>query len=46
MSYILTFKNGGLNMVYNDAIGIPEDALAAAEAAIQGIKDGEIVFGE
>ena len=45
-SYILTFKNGGLNMVYNDAIGIPEDTLAAAEAAIQGIKDGEIVFGE
>jgi basic membrane protein A len=45
-SYILTFKNGGLNMVYNDAIDIPEDVIAAAEAAIQGIIDGEIVFGE
>lgn len=45
-AYILTFKNGGLNMVYNDAIDIPEDVMAAAEAAIQGIIDGEIVFGE
>ncbi len=41
-SYTLTFKNGGLVIKYNDAITIPEDVKAAAEAAIKGIEDGTI----
>lgn len=41
-SYTLTFKNGGLRIEYNDAIAVPAEAKAAAEAAIQGIKDGTV----
>jgi basic membrane protein A len=41
-SYTLTFKNGGLRIVYNDKITVPGDARAAADAAIQGIEDGSI----
>ncbi|RPI21888.1 MAG: BMP family ABC transporter substrate-binding protein [Chloroflexota bacterium] len=42
-SYTLTFKNGGLVIKYNDAVQVPAEAKAAADAAIQGIKDGTIV---
>lgn len=40
--YTLTFKNGGLTIKYNDAITLPADVKAAAEAAIEQIKSGEI----
>ncbi len=41
-SYTLTFKNGGLVIAYNDAIEIPAEAKAAADAAIAGINDGSV----
>lgn len=41
-SYTLTFKNAGLKIVYNDGISVPDEAKAAAEAAIAGIEDGSI----
>ena len=41
-SYTLTFKNNGLTIAYNSAVTVPADAKAAADAAIQGIKDGKI----
>jgi basic membrane lipoprotein Med (substrate-binding protein (PBP1-ABC) superfamily) len=41
-SYTLTFKNGGLVLKYNDAIAVPADVKAAAEAAIQGIMNDTI----
>ncbi len=41
-AYTLTFKNGGLVIKYNDKITVPDDVKAAADAAIQGIKDGTI----
>ncbi len=40
--YYLSFKNGGLEMVYNDKL-VPPEVKAKAEATIQGIKDGSIV---
>ena len=40
--YYMTFKNGGLEMNYNSAYTLPADVKAAADAAIQGIKDGTI----
>lgn len=41
-AYTLTFKNGGLIIQYNEAIEVPAEAKAAADAAIQGINDGTI----
>jgi basic membrane protein A len=41
-SYTLTFKNGGLKIVYNDQVEVPAEAKAAAEAAIAGINDGTV----
>jgi basic membrane lipoprotein Med (substrate-binding protein (PBP1-ABC) superfamily) len=41
-SYTLTFKNGGLVIKYNDAIDVPADVKAAADAVIKGIEDGSI----
>ena len=41
-SYTLTFKNGGLLLVYNDNVPVPDDIKAAAQAAIDGIMDGSI----
>ncbi len=41
-AYTLTLKNNGLQIIYNDKVTIPADAKSAAEAAIQGIKDGSI----
>lgn len=41
-AYTLTFKNNGLVLKYNDAIEVPDEVKAAAEAAIQGIMNGEI----
>ncbi|TVR73636.1 MAG: BMP family ABC transporter substrate-binding protein [Spirochaetaceae bacterium] len=41
-SYILTFANDGLKMAFNPAIDIPAEAMEAALAAIEGIKNGQI----
>ncbi len=41
-AYELTLENGGLKIVYNDSITIPDEVKAAADAAIQGIIDGSI----
>ncbi len=41
-AYTLTFKNGGLKITYNDQIDVPDDVKAAADKAIEGIKDGSI----
>lgn len=42
--YFMTFKNGGLELKYNDAIQVPAEAKAAADAAIKGINDGTITI--
>ncbi|MHB1119230.1 MAG: BMP family protein [Bellilinea sp.] len=42
-AYTLTFKNGGLVIAYNDAITVPADVKAAADAAIAAINDGTVV---
>lgn len=42
-AYTLTFKNDGLVIAYNEAITVPDDVKAAADAAIAGINDGTIV---
>ncbi|MEW6179619.1 MAG: BMP family protein [Chloroflexota bacterium] len=41
-AYTLTFKNGGLKLVYNDKVPVPDDIKAAAQAAIDGIMNGTI----
>jgi basic membrane protein A len=41
-AYTLTFKNNGLMIQYNSKVTVPDDAKAAADAAISGIKDGKI----
>lgn len=41
-AFILSLKNGGLKIVYNDKISVPAEAKAAADAAIKGIIDGSI----
>jgi basic membrane lipoprotein Med (substrate-binding protein (PBP1-ABC) superfamily) len=41
-AYTLTFKNEGLVLDYNEAVTVPEEIKAAADAAIQGIMNGEI----
>jgi basic membrane protein A len=42
-AYTLTFKNGGLVIVYNPEITVPADVKAAADKAIADINDGTIV---
>ncbi len=41
-AYTLTFKNNGLVIKYNDKITVPADVKAAADKAIQDIKDGTV----
>jgi basic membrane protein A len=41
-AYSLTLENGGLKIVFNPGVAVPDDVKAAAEAAIQGIQDGSI----
>ncbi len=41
--YTLSFKNGGLSIVYNDQVEVPAEARAAADAALEAIIAGEIV---
>jgi basic membrane lipoprotein Med (substrate-binding protein (PBP1-ABC) superfamily) len=40
--YVLTFKNGGLSIKYNDKIEIPAEVKAVASETIEKIKNGEI----
>ena len=37
-------KNGGLVMDYNPDYDLPDDVMALAEEAVQGIIDGSIVI--
>ncbi len=41
-SYNLTLKNNGLVIKYNSGYTVPADVKSAADAALQGIKDGKI----
>jgi len=41
-AFVLELKNGGLKMVYNSGYQLPDDVKKAAEAAIEGIKNGTI----
>jgi len=41
VAYALTLSNGGLEIVYG-GVEVPADVLEAANAAIAGIKAGEI----
>lgn len=40
-AYSLTLSDG-LNIVFNDQVSVPDDVKAAAQSAIDGIKDGSI----
>ena len=42
-AFVLTLKNGGLKILYNPRYDLPANAKAAAEAAIEGIKNGSII---
>ena len=41
-AYTITLDNGGIVMDYNGAYDLPADVKAAADAAVEGIKDGSI----
>ena len=41
-AYTLTLANDGLKIVYNPGVTIPDDVKAAAEQAIQAVKDGTV----
>lgn len=41
-AYVLTLANGGLRIDFNPAFSLPADVRAAADAAIEGIKNGSI----
>ena len=41
-AYTLTLANDGLKMVFNPGFTVPDDVMAAAEQAMQDIKDGKI----
>ncbi|MCB0205987.1 MAG: BMP family protein [Caldilineae bacterium] len=41
-AYTLTLANDGLKMVFNPEVQIPDDVMAAAQQAMQDIKDGKI----
>ncbi len=44
-SFTLTFENGGLEMIFNDGFGLPDEARAAADEAIAGLTDGSLSTG-
>ena len=41
-AYTLTLANDGLKIVWNPGVEVPADVKAAAEKAIQGVKDGTV----
>lgn len=45
-TFIMTFEGGGLDIQFNDAMDIPADVLASAEATIAGLSDGSISTGQ
>ena len=45
-TFIMTFDGGGLEIQFNDAMDIPADVLASAEATIAGLSDGSISTGQ
>ncbi len=45
-AYTLTLKNGGLKVVFNDKVTVPDDIKSAAQSTIQDIIDGKITPGE
>jgi len=44
-AFELTLENGGLVIEFNDGFDLPSEVRDAAEAAIEGIKDGSIDTG-
>jgi len=42
-TFVLQLKNGGLKIAFNRTYPLPDDVKKAAEAAIEGIKNGSIV---
>ncbi len=45
-TFIMTFEGGGLDIQFNDAMDIPADVLASAQATIDGLSDGSISTGQ
>ena len=43
-AFTITLANGGLDIDYNTDYALPDDVKEAAEAAIEGIKDGSITI--
>ena len=43
-AFTITLANGGLDIDYNSDYALPDDVKEAAEAAIEGIKDGSITI--
>jgi basic membrane protein A len=43
--YEINFENGGLVIEYNDGYDLADDLVDAANAAIDGLKDGSITTG-
>ncbi len=45
-TFIMTFDGGGLEIQFNEAMDIPADVLASAQATIDGLSDGSISTGQ
>ncbi len=45
-TFIMTFEDGGLEIQFNEAMSLPADVRASAEATIAGLADGSISTGQ
>ena len=45
-TFIMTFDGGGLDIQFNDAMNLPAEVMASAEATIAGLSDGSISTGQ
>ena len=45
-TFIMTFDGAGLDIQFNEAMDIPADVLASAQATIDGLSDGSISTGQ
>ena len=45
-TFIMTFEDGGLDIQFNEAMNLPADVRASAEATIAGLIDGSISTGQ
>ncbi len=45
-TFIMTFEGGGLDIQFNDAMNLPAEVMASAEATIAGLSDGSISTGQ